>query len=248
MARTRVIGDTSLIPMEVSTKCNVHTDSCRDNRDSFLNAKIDAETERATEREDAIQEQVDQLREKGFAVRDVVQTHSDLDHYDPGSLLRDDIIVVLDDGGYSTYYRWDGNQFSSVGSSSYTTDRVDEMVNDLRSQLQYLGKRGSLRDIVQTHADLDSYDTSTLVEGDMLAVLVDEAEGYAATYYRKGADGTMSLYGSMGPNYYNKRELDERFGKIDATLDNHEVRITANRTELDMRATEEESYNILVGA
>lgn len=247
MSKMKVIKDTSLIPMDVSTTSCINTHSGSDTKDSFLNAKIDKEIERATSREDNLQEQIDNLRDKGFSVKDVVATHDDLVNYNTKYLVIDDIIVVMDDGDCSAYYRWDGTQFNTLGSSSYTIDKIDDLIQDLQSQIDYLGQKGSIRDVLLTHQALEEYDITSLIEGDILIVLVDENLNSATTYYKMNSQGTMEVCGSVGPNYYNKREIDEKLDEIYEILDNHDGRITDNRNELNDRISEEEAYNILVG-
>lgn len=247
MGKMKVIKDTSLIPMDVSTTSAIKTHSGGDTKDSFLNAKIDKEIQRATDRENNLQEQIDVLKEKGFSVKDVVATHQDLLDYNTHYLIQDDIIVVLDDGDCSAYYRWDGTKFNSLGASSYTIDKIDNLIQELQSQIDYLGQKGAIRDVVLTHQALIEYDTTSLVEGDILIVLVDEILNSATTYYKMNSQGVMVVCGSVGPNYYNKKEIDDKVEAIYEILDDHNKRITDNRNELNDRTTEEEAYNILVG-
>lgn len=247
MSKIKVIKDTSLVPMEVTTSSNIKTHSGCDTKESFLNIKIDKEIQRATSKEDELQEQINSLKERGFSVKDVVATHQDLLDYNTQFLIEDDIIVVLDDGDCSAFYRWTTNNFISLGASSYTIDKIDTLIQDLQNQIDYLGQKGAIRDVVLTHQALDNYDISSLVEDDILIVLVDEILDSATTYYKKNSIGEMVLCGSMGPNYYNRRQIDDKIDAINVILNNHDERITDNRNELNNRATEEEAYNILVG-
>jgi len=61
------------------------------------------------------------------------------------------------------------------------------------------------------------------------------------------SQGMLEVCGSVGPNYYNKKEIDDKVEAIYEILDDHDERITDNRNELNDRTTEEEAYNILVG-
>ncbi len=251
--KVKVIKDTSLIPVNVSSGGSVCMKSSESSMDSFLNTKIDNEIERATAKEDSLQQQIDNLRDKGFSVKDVVNTYEDLLSYDTSYLLEDDVIVVLNDSEIvsgkvvSSFYRWNKPRFSCLGASSYTVNEVDRLITDLQNQISYLGSKSAIRDVVSTYSDLQAYDTSSLVTGDIIAVLKDESKNNASTYYKKNDLGLMVLYGSLGPTYYTREELDAKFHEVNLVLENHEVRITENREDIDNRISQQDAYDILVG-
>jgi len=243
----KIIKSSNLIPVKVLGNNEIKTKSKHDTVDSFLDAKINKEIERATEKEDDLQRQIDNLKEFGFSVKDVVATHQDLIDYDTSNLLDKDVIIVIDDGGYSSFYRWCSvsSTFISLGSSSYTIDQVDRLILDLQNQIDYLGSKGAIRDVVLSHQDLINYDISSLIENDIVIVLSDEVLNKATTYYKKDSSGNMVICGTLGPTYYTKDEIDAMIIAINETLADHEERITDNRNELDFRITEEEAYDIL---
>lgn len=81
--------------------------------------------------------------------------------------------------------------------------------NNLQNQIDAISASSDVKDIVGTHAELESYDTSTLGENDIIKVLKDETHDNAATLYR-WVNGAFVLIGSEGP-YYTKGEADEKF-------------------------------------
>ena len=258
MARkVKVIKDTSLIPVNVSSSSIVDTKSDEGSKGSFLAAKLDREIERSIRTDESLQEQINTIKESGFALVDVVMTYADLVNYDTHSLVENDIIVVLYDengrevGDRSTYYRWNGSEFDSIGSSNYTIDEIDRVVSDLRQQISYLGQKSSVRDVVTNHEALANYDITNLIDGDIVVVLDDEILNHATAYYSL-SNGEWVAHGSMGPNYYNRREIDaklaeinEHLEQVDETLDNHEERIQP--VDMENRCTEEEALRRLQG-
>lgn len=262
--KVKVIKDTSLIPMDVSGTSLVHSKSDDCSKDSFLAARLDNEIKRSISVDESLQEQIDTIKKSGFAVVDVVTSYEDLMNYDTHSLIDKDIIVVLYDengrevGDRSTYYRWDGTSFSPIGSSNYTIDEIDRIKSDLESQISYLGSKSSLRDVVLRYGNLDGYDTSHLVNGDIIVVLEDENYYDGSTTCYKYLDNgqqfpsNFEFCGGLGPIYYSKKQIDEKLGlinthlsEIDSTLEKHGVRITQNRSELDHRISYEDALDIL---
>lgn len=78
----------------------------------------------------------------------------------------------------------------------------------LQGQIDAITASSDVKDIVGTHAALESYDTSTLGNNDIIKVLQDETQGGATTYYRWNATTqTFSLIGEEGP-YYTKSQTD----------------------------------------
>lgn len=252
--KVKVIKDTSLIPMDVSGTSLVHSKSDDCSKDSFLAARLDNEIKRSISVDESLQEQIDTIKKSGFAVVDVVTSYEDLMNYDTHSLIDKDIIVVLYDengrevGDRSTYYRWDGTSFSPIGSSSYTIDEIDRIKRDLESQISYLGLKSSMRDVVLGYDDLKGYDTSYLVNGDIIVVLVDNNyyEG-STTCYKYLGNGQFEFCGGLGPIYYSKKQIDAKFQDVWKTLDDHKTRITENRDELKNRISEDDARKILEG-
>lgn len=81
---------------------------------------------------------------------------------------------------------------------------------NLQSQIDTIVNSSDVKDVVGTKAELDSYDTSTLGQNDIVKVLADETEDGATTYYRYStATQSFTLVGEIGP-YYTKGEMDEK--------------------------------------
>ena len=118
---------------------------------------------------------------------------------------------------------------SSEGENAVTKDYVDGKVSDEATAREdadiALGQRidtvvaaSDIKDIVGTHADLESYDTSTLGDNDIIKVLSDETHGGAIYYYRWNASAeTFTAIGSEGP-YYTKSETNTLLGAKQNTL------------------------------
>ena len=245
-----VKGNIGLIPMEISGRSDIKVKSDCKVKESFIESKLNQEIDRSVRTDESLQEQIDRLMSSNFAVRDVVLTHEDLVNYPADHLIENDVIVVLYDTpakDRSTYYRWDGSAFESIGSSSYTISEIDRLIADLNAQIERLGEKSSVRDVVASYADLESYSKAGLVAGDVIAVLDDETSAHASTYYRYLQSGQWEFHGSIGPNYYTKYEIDDKLEQINDVLENHEVRITDNRNDIDNRMSESEAYDILVG-
>lgn len=81
-----------------------------------------------------------------------------------------------------------------------TSGGVFTATDDLQSQIDALAASSDVTDIVGTKAALNSYDTSTLNDNDIIKVLQDESESNETTYYRW--DGSaFTLIGEEGPYY-----------------------------------------------
>lgn len=61
---------------------------------------------------------------------------------------------------------------------------VAKRIMDVEDEVERLKNNPDVADIVETYADLQSYDTSTLTDKDVIRVLADETHGGASTYYR----------------------------------------------------------------
>lgn len=79
--------------------------------------------------------------------------------------------------------------------------------------IENIDLKSDVVDIVHTHADLESYDTSTLTADDIIKVLQDETHDNASSYYRWNT--VFEYVGSEGP-YYTQTEVDEKLNnKVD---------------------------------
>lgn len=85
-----------------------------------------------------------------------------------------------------------------------------ESDNNLQTQIDALSDRSDVVDVVDTYAELQSYDTSKLGDNDVIKVLNDETHNGAITYYRwNKTEGEWKYVGATGP-YYTKAETDEK--------------------------------------
>ena len=61
---------------------------------------------------------------------------------------------------------------------------IDGRIADLQDEIEELENNPDVADIVDTYADLEAYDTSTLTDKDIIRVLNDETHDGNSTYYR----------------------------------------------------------------
>lgn len=105
----------------------------------------------------------------------------------------------------------------SAAISNETTARQNADTN-LQSQIDSITASSDVKDIVGTKAELNSYDTSTLGNNDIIKVLQDESEDDATTYYRWNATTSQfTLIGEEGP-YYTKAQADTLLNAKQNTL------------------------------
>lgn len=77
---------------------------------------------------------------------------------------------------------------------------VAERIMDLEDEVHEWENNPDVADIVDTYADLEDYDTSTLTDKDIIRVLNDETHNGESTYYRYSKTGnTWTYVGSTGP-------------------------------------------------
>ncbi len=256
-------SDTNVIPLDMveTTVIPVHVKGDKDyvpskmghrSTDIYLENKINKETERATEEEANLQEQINSLSRKSFSVKDVVHTKADLTHYDTSLLLNDDIIEVLTDesrNNATSFYKYvqRTDSFVCIGTLGpyYNTSTIDDMIADLTAQIALVNSKSAVRDVVATKEDLSSYVTTWLVANDIVIVLRDSTNNNETSYYKWDGSAFLSM-GLVCP-YYTKGQLDVRFAAIEEVLANHEVRITANRNDIDARMSYEDTEEALEG-
>lgn len=79
-------------------------------------------------------------------------------------------------------------------------DAIDGRIADLQEEIEEMENNPDVADIVDTYADLEAYDTSTLTDKDIIRVLNDETHNGESTYYRYSkATDTWTYIGSTGP-------------------------------------------------
>lgn len=104
------------------------------------------------------------------------------------------------------------------GLSSQIADEVSARQTadaTLQGQIDAISASSDVTDIVGTYAELQSYDTSTLGDNNIIKVLQDESRNDETTYYRwSTTTQTFTLIGEEGP-YYTKSAADTKFqGKL----------------------------------
>lgn len=89
-------------------------------------------------------------------------------------------------------------------------DDLNGIIDDVEQEIEELKNSPDVVDIVSTYADLQSYDTSSLGDKDVIRVLADETHDNESSYYRwSTATQTWTFIGATGP-YYTKSEIDSK--------------------------------------
>lgn len=99
-------------------------------------------------------------------------------------------------------------------------DGLDTTDTNLQEQIDALSSKSDVVDVVADHAELLSYDTSDLLNNDVVKVLEDETQSNAISYYRwtiSGASGSWNYIGSQGP-FYTKAESNTLLGGKQDTI------------------------------
>lgn len=85
---------------------------------------------------------------------------------------------------------------------------VWDSIDELQDEIDEMKNNPDVVDIVDTYADLESYDTSELGDKDVIRVLNDETHDGESTYYRWNLSSqTWTFIGGLGP-YYTKDETN----------------------------------------
>lgn len=94
---------------------------------------------------------------------------------------------------------------NAVAEEAHAREETDQAIFD---EIEEIKSASDVVDVVGTYAALESYDTSTLNDNDILKVLQDETHNGATTYYRWNENtSSFSYVGEVGP-YYTKDEID----------------------------------------
>lgn len=92
-----------------------------------------------------------------------------------------------------------------------------EAVAELDQRIEDIVNSPDVRYIVDTYADLEALDKSTIGDQDYARVLQDETHDNASTYYQYNKTASEWAYiGQTGP-YYTREQVDERLAEIDTT-------------------------------
>ena len=102
----------------------------------------------------------------------------------------------------------------SLGNDDYSTHIPTSGL--VKRAIEEIKNNPDVVDIVETKADLDNYDTSSLGDKDIIRVLVDETHDGASTFYRWNlSQGAWDYIGKAG-DYYTKSEVNTLLvGKLD---------------------------------
>lgn len=116
---------------------------------------------------------------------------------------------LTNDSGFQTGDEVSAAINTAVGNEADTRAAAD---NNLQGQIDAISASSDVTDIVGTYAELQSYDTSTLKDNDIVKVLQDENHSDETTYYRwSTSTETFTLIGEEGP-YYTKSQTDTLLG------------------------------------
>ena len=78
----------------------------------------------------------------------------------------------------------ESSNVNNLASMAANKGYVDTKNADLQDQINKIAAGSDVADVVGTKAELDSYDTSKLTDGDVVKVLTDETSNNITTYYR----------------------------------------------------------------
>ena len=78
----------------------------------------------------------------------------------------------------------ESSNINNLASMAANKGYVDTKNADLQDQINNIAAGSDVADVVGTKAELDSYDTSKLTDGDVVKVLTDETSNNITTYYR----------------------------------------------------------------
>lgn len=93
-------------------------------------------------------------------------------------------------------------------NTSYSSQRFNEVMRPTMTELnKKIALVKGVRDVVNTYHDLENYDTTTLVDGDVINVLIDETRDNGSTYYRYDGIVPLTYIGEVPP-FYTKVETD----------------------------------------
>lgn len=98
---------------------------------------------------------------------------------------------------------------ANAQSTYKTIESANNEYNNLQTQIDSINSKSDVVDIVANKEALNSYDTSTISERDVIKVLSDETQDNSQSYYR-WENGTWNLIGSISESY-SKSESERIF-------------------------------------
>ena len=126
----------------------------------------------------------------------------------------------------------ESSNVNNLASMAANKGYVDAKSADLREQINKIAARSDVDDVVGTKAELDSYDTSKLTDGDVVKVLTDETSNNITTYYR----WTNSSWTLVGQADHYVRTLN----------DGNKVYIHNGEEQTDLAYTKDATVNTIV--
>lgn len=138
------------------------------------------------------------------------------------------------------------NVVNSFGDS--TTDAISQKfftdtTYELQDKIDEIKNNPDVVDIVDTYADLQNYDTSSLGDKDVIRVLTDENHDNESTYYRWDKSNNQWVFIGAVEGYYTKAQTDTLLAGKQDTL-TAGANITINNNEISATDT---TYNNFVG-
>lgn len=138
------------------------------------------------------------------------------------------------------------NVVNSFGDS--TTDAISQKfftdtTYELRDEIEEIKNNPDVVDIVDTYADLQNYDTSSLSDRDIVRVLTDENYDNESTYYRWDKPNNQWVFIGAVEGYYTKAQTDTLLAGKQDTL-TAGANITINNNEISATDT---TYNNFIG-
>ena len=114
---------------------------------------------------------------------------------------------------------------------------VWDSIDELQEEIDEIKNSPDVVDIVDTYADLESYDTSELGDKDVIRVLNDETHDGESTYYRWNLSSqTWTFIGGLGP-YYTKDETDALIESAKKTWVGEETTSSSSGTTAEITTT-----------
>ena len=126
----------------------------------------------------------------------------------------------------------ESSNVNNLASMAANKGYVDTKDAHLQKQIDNIKARSDVADVVGTKAELDSYDTSKLTDGDVVKVLTDETSNNITTYYR----WTNSSWTWVGQADHYVRTLN----------DGNKVYIHNGEEQTDLAYTKDATVNTIV--
>ena len=110
---------------------------------------------------------------------------------------------------------------------------------DLQEQIAALNAKSNVVDIVATAQDLETYDVSSLKDGDVICVIKDETKNDTMSYYR--FNGTTFFYIGSVAESYTKAETDKLFVNKTTKVNGYALSNDIALTAADVHALPEDT-------